>query len=212
MSSTAGLSLALIAAIAFLLAAAAGLRRTGPPVALFFTISLLLSSRVLAPVAMIVPIYVIAHAANLLDTRTILILVYAAVNLPVALWLLQPVIGLKATEQEEAARLEGASHLTALFGILLPMVRGGLAATGLIVFLLCWNEYLFAAYLTLDHALTVPPWMVGQQSMKEAQTGGEAEELAHLSAAAVLMIASAVALVIAALRLLAGSISGRART
>ena len=73
------------------------------------------------------------------------------------------------------------------------MLRASIAAAGFVVFLLCWNEYLFAAYLTADHALTLPPWAVGQLSMKEAQAGGEAEEWAHLSAATVLMMLPALA-------------------
>jgi multiple sugar transport system permease protein len=134
------------------------------------------------------------------------------VNLPVALWLLQPVLGPRATEPEEAAQLDGATHLTILFGILLPMFRGGVMATGVIVFLLCWNEYLFAAYLTSDHALTLPPWMVGQLSMKEAQVGGEVEELAHLSAAAVLMAIPALVFATFAQRVLARSLTRQSRS
>jgi len=71
---------------------------------------------------------------------------------------------------------------------------------------LCWNEYLFAAYLTFDHALTLPPWMVGQLSMKEAQAGGQAEEWAHLSAATIVMVFPALIFAAIAQRLLARSV------
>ena len=74
------------------------------------------------------------------------------------------------------------------------MLRASVAAAGFVVFSMCWNEYLFAAYLTADQALTLPPWAVGQLSMKEAQVGGEAEERAYLSAATVLMMLPALAL------------------
>ena len=77
------------------------------------------------------------------------------------------------------------------------MLRGPLAVTGLVIFLLCWNEYLFAAYLTFEHAQTLTPWMAGQLSMKEAQAGGDAEELRHMAAASVLMALPALALAVA---------------
>jgi ABC-type glycerol-3-phosphate transport system permease component len=141
-----------------------------------------------ALIALVLPIYVLAQAPGTRDTLLLMIFVYTAINIPVATWLLLPVLGSKATEQEEAAQLDGASHLATFFTILLPMVRAGVVATGLIVFLMCWNEYLFAAYLTADNALTLPPWAVGQLSMKEAQVGGGAEEWAHLSAATIVMI------------------------
>jgi multiple sugar transport system permease protein len=130
-----------------------------------------------------------AQFAGLLDTRLALIFTYTALNLPVAVWLLQPIFGARATAQEEAAQLDGASQFQIFFTIFLPMVAASIAAVGLLIFILCWNEYLFAAYLAGNHAMTLPPWLVGQMSVKEAQIGSEAEEWAHLSAATILMAA-----------------------
>ncbi|MFO1121312.1 MAG: ABC transporter permease subunit [Hyphomicrobiales bacterium] len=63
----------------------------------------------------------------------------------------------RPANQEESAQLDGASHLRILVSVLLPMVAGGVAATGLLIFMaLCWNRYLFAAYLATDHAATLP--------------------------------------------------------
>ena len=149
--------------------------------------TLMLATRILPPALVVLPLYLMAQVTGMLDTLTALVLTYVAVNLPVAVWLLQPVLGLRASDQEEAAQIDGASHLTIFFTIVVPMARAGVAAAGLLIFLLCWNEYLFAAYLTSGHALTLPPWMVGQLSLKEAQIGGEAEEWAHLSAALLVM-------------------------
>jgi multiple sugar transport system permease protein len=146
-----------------------------------------LSTRLLTPFVLILPIYVMAQHAGLLDSRTLLILVYAAINLPVALWLLRPVVGLRPRDQEESAQLDGASHLRILFEIVLPMTAGGVAAAALIIFLLCWSEYVFAATLATNVAMTMPPFLVGQMSMKEAQVGGEAQEWAQFSAASILM-------------------------
>ena len=149
----------------------------------------ILATRILPPIVLVMPLYLMAQWSGTLDSISILIMVYAAVNMPVAIWLLLPVLGPRATEQEEAAVLDGASQPSILFGILLPMVWGQLCAVAFFVFILCWNEYLVAAYLTSDHALTLPPFLVGQMSMKEAQIAGEAEEWAQFSAASVLMVA-----------------------
>jgi multiple sugar transport system permease protein len=148
----------------------------------------LLAPRLLPPAVVALPLYVMAQSAGLLDTRSTLIFTYAAVNLPVAVWLLRPVLGLRASEQEEAARLDGASHRLILFSVVLPMAAGGLGAAGLLVFILSWNEYLFAAYLATNHAATVPVWLVGQLAMKEAQASAEGTELANFSAAATLLL------------------------
>jgi multiple sugar transport system permease protein len=138
----------------------------------FALMSIILSTRVLPPVAIALPLYVMAQFTGTLDSLGTLIFVYTAVNLPIAIWMLAPVFGPRATEQEEAAILDGATHIHIFLFVLIPMVRTAVVTVGLIVFLQCWNEYLFAVYLTSDHALTLPPWMVGQLSMKEAQTGG----------------------------------------
>ena len=103
-------------------------------------------------------------------------------------WLLQPVFGNIRTEQEEAASLDGASHLTIFLTIVLPMMKGGLAAAGTLVFILCMNEYLFSAYLATDHAMTLTPWIAGQLSIKEGQVASADEDIAHFSAASVLLI------------------------
>lgn len=161
----------------------------------FNLLSWLLATRILPPAVLVIPLYIMASQLNVLDNKAALMLVYVALNLPVAIWLIQPIMGTKATEQEEAAQLDGASHIHILTGILMPMLKSRLLAVSFVIFLLCWNEYLIATYLTSDQALTLPPWMVGQLSLKEAQVGGGAEEVAHLSAATIVMILPALALV-----------------
>jgi multiple sugar transport system permease protein len=147
----------------------------------------ILATRILPPVVIALPIYVMAQLTGLLDTYFALIFAYTAANLPVAVWLL-PVFGNIATSQEEAAQLDGASHFRIVFTIFLPMVAASTAAVGLLIFILCWNEYLFATFLTSDKVSTLPPWVMGQMSMKEAQAGGDAEEWSQLSAAIIFMI------------------------
>lgn len=149
----------------------------------------LLFTRLLPPAMLVLPLYLMAKMTGSLDTLTMVVLVYASVNLPVAIWLLLPIMGFRATDQEEAAMLDGTSQWQVLFGILLPMLWGQVCAVAFLILILCWNEFLLAAYLTSDHALTLPPFLVGQMSMKEAQIAGEAEEWAQFSAASVLMMA-----------------------
>jgi multiple sugar transport system permease protein len=162
--------------------------RSQPTIGANGAVALMLATRCLPPVVIVLPLYFMARSTGMYDTRFGMIFVYSAINLPVAIWLLQPAIGSRATEQEEAAQIDGAPHLMILFDVLIPMIRRAIAASGLLIFLLCWNEYLFAAYLTSENAQTLPIWMAEQLSMKEAQTGGEAEEWAHMSAAAILMM------------------------
>ncbi|HUQ37653.1 MAG TPA: carbohydrate ABC transporter permease [Aestuariivirga sp.] len=149
----------------------------------------ILATRILPPVAVVLPIYVLAQYTGAVDTHFALIFTYTAANLPVAVWLLLPVFGNMATSQEEAAQLDGASHLRIFLTIFLPMVAASIAAVGLIIFILCWNEYLFAAYLTSDKVSTLPAWIMGQMSIKEAQVGGDGDEWPQLSAAMIFMIA-----------------------
>ena len=180
--------------------AAYGVTRFGHRQSSLALMAVLLGTRILPPVVLALPLYVMAQYTGMLDTKSFLILVYTAINLPIAIWMLAAVFGERATEQEEAASLEGASNLHIFFFILLPMVKTAIITVGLLIFIQCWNEYLFAAYLTSDHALTIPPWMVGQVSIKEAQTGGGSEDLAHLAAATVVMALPVLALTIIAAR------------
>ena len=167
-------------------------------------LALMLATRIFPPATVVIALYMMAQKTGLLDTRTALALTYSAINVPVAIWLLLPVFGKRATEQEEAALLEGVSHLYILWHILRPMIMTSIAAVALIIFVLGWNEYLFAAILTTDHASTLTPWMVGQLSIKEAQVGGEPEEWAHLSAATILMVAPLLLFTSVAMRMLSG--------
>ena len=176
-----GTVLALLAAIRF--------RRTRPVLRSTGILIAMLATRILPPVAIVLPIYLMAQHTGTLDTRFALIATYTAANLPVAVWLLQPVLGQVATDQEEAAQLDGASQFRIFFEIVVPAAARGLIAAGLLVFILCWNEYLFSVYLASEHAMTMPPFLAAQMSVREQQAGSDAEEWTRLSAAIILMAA-----------------------
>lgn len=191
---------AILAALLLLLAARLNLQ--GPVLENGGILFAILATRILPPVVVVLPIYVMAQYTGALDTHFALIFTYTAANLPVAVWLLFPVFGNVATSQEEAAQLDGASHFRIFLTIFLPMVAASMAAVGLVIFILCWNEYLFAAYLTSDRVSTLPPWVAGQMSIKEAQVGGEGDEWPQLSAAIFFMVAPLLACTALAQRVL----------
>ena len=190
----------IVTALLFLLATRPNQR--GPALRNDGILFAILATRILPPVVVVLPIYMMAQYTGALDTHFALIFTYTAANLPVAVWLLLPVFGNIATSQEEAAQLDGASHFRIFLTIFLPMVAASTAAVGLVIFILCWNEYLFAAYLTSDKVSTLPPWVAGQMSIKEAQVGGEGDEWPQLSAAIIFMVAPLLACTALAQRVL----------
>ena len=186
--STTGLRFFFAIAIVLALILAGRVNLMGPVIRNNGIVVFIMATRILPPMVVLLPIYMMAQNTGLLDTRIALILTYASVNLPVVVWLILPVFGPRATQQEEAAQLDGASHLTTFFTIFLPMVASSLAAVGLLIFVLCWNEYLFAVELASNNAMTLPPWITAQMSIKEAQVGGDGLEWSRLSAAITLML------------------------
>jgi sorbitol/mannitol transport system permease protein len=124
---------------------------------LFFFIS----TRFLPVVGAIVPIYVIARDAQLLDTVTELIILYTAMNMPIAVWMLRSFFLEVPTAIMEAARIDGASLRQELVRVVLPLVAPGIAATALICVIFAWNEFFFAVNLTSSRAATVPVFLVG---------------------------------------------------
>lgn len=166
----------------------------------------LISQRILPPVATVGPIYVMFQNLNLLDTRTALVLTYMTVNLPVVVWIMHDFFRGIPRDLEESAALDGASRLTAFFLVALPLARGGLAATFLLVWILSWNEYLLALFLSTADAQTMPLLVAAQNATRGPQWW-------YMSALIVLMIAPVVALAAALMRfiargLLVGAVKG----
>lgn len=148
----------------------------------------ILATRLLPPVVTVLPIYLLVEKAGLLDTRLALILTYTAANLPVAVWLLRGFLDEVPTEIEDSAQLDGASRFRILFTLFLPLIRGRLVASALLIFILSWNEYVLSLYLTNDHALTMPPFLAGQMATREQMASAE-PEWGYFSVIIVLMVA-----------------------
>jgi sorbitol/mannitol transport system permease protein len=120
-----------------------------------------LSTRFLPVVGAIVPIYILARDTRLLDTVTVLIILYTAMNLPIAVWMLRSFMLEVPKEVLEAANVDGASTMKMMRQVLLPMVAPGVAATALICVIFAWNEFFFSVNLTASRAGTVPVFLVG---------------------------------------------------
>jgi multiple sugar transport system permease protein len=149
------LALAVAVALFFFLARALGRyfkRALGNGDILFWIIS----QRILAPIVVIVPIYMMFQSVQLLDTHIALILAYSVVNLPIVVWLMYDFFNSIPLDLEESAQLDGATRIRTFWEIVLPLSRPGLAATTLLVMILSWNEYLLALFLSTSNAQTMP--------------------------------------------------------
>jgi multiple sugar transport system permease protein len=112
--------------------------------------------RMAPPITAIIPLYFLFRVTGLGGGYIAIILVYTAFNLPFAIWMLKSFIDELHLPIEEAARLDGASELKILWGICLPQMRAGLAATAIIAFVFTWNDFLFSLLLTSVTTRTVP--------------------------------------------------------
>jgi multiple sugar transport system permease protein len=107
-----------------------------------------LATQMLPPVGIIIPYFLVLRNIGWIDTYQGMILIYLSFSLPFAIWLMVSYFEEIPLEMEEAAYLDGASRLRALWRIIIPQVQGGIAVTVVFVFLNAWNEFLFAVVLS----------------------------------------------------------------
>jgi multiple sugar transport system permease protein len=122
----------------------------------------ILSTRMLPPVVIAIPMYLMYRAVGLNDTHIGLIILYTAFNLSFAVWLMKGFIDEIPKEYEDAALVDGYTRMQAFFKIVLPEAATGIAATAVFCFLTAWNEYAFALMLTNRRAQTAPPFIPSQ--------------------------------------------------
>ena len=142
---------------------------------LFFFIS----TKFLPVVAAILPLWIIARDLGLLNTRTVLVLLYTGMNLPLAVWMLRSFFREVPRELIEAAQIDGAGLRGQLTSVVLPIVAPGLAATALLCVIFAWNEFFLAVQLNPADASTIPVWVTSNVSTR-------GNFLAKLSAASTL--------------------------
>ena len=116
------------------------------------TLLWMLSTKMLPPVGVLVPIYLLFRSTGLLDTRSGLIVVYMLMNLPIFVWMLFTFYKEVPHEILEAGRMDGASTWGEVWHLLMPLTLPGVASTGLLSLILCWNEAFWSLNLTSSHA------------------------------------------------------------
>ncbi|MBD3308363.1 ABC transporter permease subunit [candidate division KSB3 bacterium] len=144
-----------------------------------------LTTIVLPPVAVIIPLYTWFQTFNLIDNRFGLLIIYVGFHVPIVVWMLRSFFSDVPVEILEAADIDGCSRLQQLVFIAIPLVRTGIIAAGLLVAVFIWNEFFLAFNLTGNTAATLPVYMARfreQQGMFVAQ----------LSAASTIVILPAV--------------------
>jgi len=109
-----------------------------------------LLTQMLPPILLVIPLYVLGNHLGLLNTKTILVISYMALNLPLSIWIMRGVFQDPPASIEESALVDGCGRLGALFRIVLPMSGPALFTAGLFVFNSSWNEFLFALVFTSD--------------------------------------------------------------
>ncbi|KAB1143073.1 carbohydrate ABC transporter permease [Streptomyces luteolifulvus] len=120
-----------------------------------------LSTKMLPMVAGLLPVYLFAKNTGLLDNIWALVVLYTAMNLPIAVWMLQSFLSEVPAAVIEAAQIDGARLPTILWRVVTPLALPGIAATSLICFIFSWNELLFARVLTGVVAETAPVFLTG---------------------------------------------------
>ncbi|SDH94857.1 carbohydrate ABC transporter membrane protein 2, CUT1 family [Alteribacillus persepolensis] len=132
----------------------------------------ILTARMLPPIVIIVPMYLIMQQLGLLNTHWAMLIVYTGFNLPFVVWMMKAFFQEIPTELEESAMVDGDSRMKAFYKIILPLVGPGLVATSIFTIILTWNEFLFAMFL-LNSAdmMTLPPGIANFITQYETNWG-----------------------------------------
>jgi multiple sugar transport system permease protein len=122
----------------------------------------ILSTRMLPPVVVAIPMFLMYRVVGLNDSHIGLIILYVAFNLSFSVWLMKGFMDEIPKEYEEAALVDGYTRMQSFFKIVLPEASTGIAATAVFCFITAWNEYAFALIMTNRRAQTAPPFIPSQ--------------------------------------------------
>ncbi|MBW5799098.1 carbohydrate ABC transporter permease [Halomonas elongata] len=128
------------------------------------TLLWMLSTKMLPPVGVLVPIYLLFRDMGLLDTLTGLTIVYMLMNLPIVVWMLYTFFKDLPRDILEAGRMDGASTLQEIAYLLLPLTLPGIASTGLLSVILSWNESFWSLNLTTSQAAPLTAYIASFSS------------------------------------------------
>ncbi|WP_336023630.1 carbohydrate ABC transporter permease [Halobellus salinisoli] len=160
----------------------------------------ILSSRMLPPVAVIIPFFVIFRALNLYDTRIGMIFMYITINISLVVWVMKAFFDGIPETLEEAARVDGATQFQAFRKVILPAAKPGIFSVAIISFIFAWIELLFSLVLTNNNAVTVTMQVYQFIGVRQIEWG-------MLAAATTATIIPVVLFVIAVNRYLAAGLS-----
>jgi multiple sugar transport system permease protein len=132
---------------------------------------MILSLKMFPPVAVVIPFYIMYNKLGIYDSALGLILLYVAVNIPLAVWLLIGFLKELPVALEESALVDGATPLQVLTRIVLPLSATGIAAVGILTFIMCWNEFFFALVLTGRNTRMLPVFLYTFMTFREIQWG-----------------------------------------
>lgn len=118
-----------------------------------------ISTKMLPAVGVIIPVYIIFKKLGLLDSHLALIILYTAMNIPLAVWMMRSFFNDIPYEIIESTQVDGATGLQGFFKVTLPLVKPGVISTGLLCFVFAWNEFLFGVNLTYTDSSTMPVFM-----------------------------------------------------
>jgi multiple sugar transport system permease protein len=115
-----------------------------------------IANRMITPIVLALPVFILAGKLRILDTWLVLILIYITFTLPIVVWICADQFRNIPKELDEAATLEGYSSFVTFWKIGVPLAVPGIALSGILSFIFSWNELLYALVLTRDHARTAP--------------------------------------------------------
>jgi len=115
-----------------------------------------ISNRMISPIVLALPVYLLAVQLKMLDTYLVLVLIYLTFNLPIVVWICTDQFRSIPSEIEQAARLDGADQFTIFRKIYVPLGLPGIAVSAIFSFIFSWNELLYALVLTRRNVQTAP--------------------------------------------------------
>jgi multiple sugar transport system permease protein len=144
-----------------------------------------MTSRMAPPIAFIVPYFLLYVHVGLTDSLFGLILIYTGFNMGLVVWSMWTFFDTVPRELDQQAQIDGASTLQTLYRIIMPVAVAGLASTGVLCFVLAWNDFLFALILTRSRAVTAPVEITKAMAY-------QAEELGKVAAGAIVVATPAI--------------------
>jgi multiple sugar transport system permease protein len=168
------------------------------------TLLLFLSTYMVPPIALVIPMYLIMVKLGLLNSRLGLIIVYCSFATPFVLWIMGNYFQTIPRELEDAARIDGCTRIGALFRVILPLARPGLLSTALFAFLIAWDEFLYALVFTSTNASKTIPVAIAEF------TGRYTTDFGLQAAGGILALVPPVLIAVAFQRYIVGGLSAGA--